>query len=232
MPNRLIKESICTSETIDLLNSDEECFFYRILVNCDDYGRTDARIPVITSRCYPLKSSDSKRKHVEKMLESLQNAGLIFLFGDKKYLQVAKWAKHQQIRAARSKYPEPTENEINGNQLISDDITCSRNPIQSNRESKAIYAEQVTLFEKEYQKLIDQFGESDAKERIERLSLYKLSKGKKYASDYATILAWARKEQQKPKVSLSQKTMTKAQADAMDKYEYIKLMQDGWQVIT
>lgn len=32
--------------------------------------------------------------------------------------------------------------------------------------------------------------------------------------------------------SVPGKTMTKAQADAMDKYEYIKLMQAGWQVIT
>ena len=35
MPNRIIKETICTSDTIDLLNAEEERLFYRLLVNAD-----------------------------------------------------------------------------------------------------------------------------------------------------------------------------------------------------
>jgi hypothetical protein len=38
------------------------------------------------------------------------------------------WDKHQQIRAKKSKYPAPDEI---CNQMISNDIKCSRNPIQS-----------------------------------------------------------------------------------------------------
>ena len=135
MPNRIIKESICTSDTIDNLTPDEECFFYRIMVNCDDFGRLDARIPVLTSKCYPLKSSAIKKGYVEKMLVSLQKTGILFLYGGGKYLQVKTWEKHQQIRAKRSKYPEPDDSEIICNQLISDDGICHRNPIQSESES-------------------------------------------------------------------------------------------------
>ena len=197
MPSRIIKESICTSETIDQLSSDEECFFYRILVNCDDFGRTDARIPVLTSRCYPLKSNDNKKKHVEKMLESLQNVGLLFLYSEKKYLQVTTWKKHQQIRAQRSKYPDPTEDDINGNQLISDSLVFdTRIRI---REAKAMYADFVTLFPEEHKKLIEKFGENGTADKIEALNLWKGSKGKKTQSDYLTILNWARKdEKEKP----------------------------------
>ena len=139
MPSRIIKESICTSETIDKLTSEEECFFYRIIVNCDDYGRADARIPVLTSRCYPLKSSDSKKKQVSKMLQSLQKAGLIFLYSEEKYLQVKTWDKHQQIRAKRSKFPEPQEDDIKRYQMISN-VTV----IQS--ESNPKYACGIRLF--------------------------------------------------------------------------------------
>jgi len=61
-------------------------------------------------------------------------------------------------------------------------------------DKKNIYGEfkNVKLLEKEYQKLVLQFGESGTNERIENLSLYIASKGKKYSSHYATILTWER----------------------------------------
>lgn len=52
----------------------------------------------------------------------------------------------------------------------------------------------VVMTKKEYQKLIDEFGEKETRQRIERLSLYKESTGKRYKNDYATILAWARRD--------------------------------------
>lgn len=58
----------------------------------------------------------------------------------------------------------------------------------------------VKLTEKELQKLKEKF--SDYEERIEDLSLYIASKGKKYKSHYATILTWSRKEKSnKPKTA-------------------------------
>jgi hypothetical protein len=55
------------------------------------------------------------------------------------------------------------------------------------------YADFVKMKESEYNKLIEQFGERGTKERIENLNLYKGSTGKKYKSDYLTILNWERK---------------------------------------
>lgn len=49
----------------------------------------------------------------------------------------------------------------------------------------------VMLSDAEYVKLMNRFP--DYEERIERLSAYMSSTGKKYASHYATILNWARK---------------------------------------
>ena len=70
----------------------------------------------------------------------------------------------------------------------------NKNVKNDKNEKKKIYAEFVTLLEEEYEKLLVQFGEQDTKDRITRLSLYKHSTGKKYKSDYATILNWARKD--------------------------------------
>lgn len=135
MPNRIIKESICTSDTVNNLSWFEEVFFYRLIVNCDDYGRFDARPAILRSRLFPLKSVTDNQ--IESVLKSLQTAGIVFLYkvDGKPYLQLCTWDKHQSVRARKSKYPayvrEETELEINCMQLISDESKCSRNPIQS-----------------------------------------------------------------------------------------------------
>jgi hypothetical protein len=52
----------------------------------------------------------------------------------------------------------------------------------------------VKLTEIQLGNLKEKFGEDDTQRRIEALSMYCASKGKKYKSHYATILSWARKE--------------------------------------
>lgn len=125
--------------------------FYRLLVNCDDYGRMDARPEIVRARCFPLRLDRVSNDDVTAWLNALEGAGLIQLYtvAGKRYLQVVTWAKHQQVRAARSKYPAPDSadqqtdsndaqpqasdcnslsSDINCNQLQSDDSKCPRNP--------------------------------------------------------------------------------------------------------
>ena len=137
MPNRILKESICTSDTIDQLKWDEEVFFYRLIVNCDDYGRFDGRPAIIKSRLYPLKMNITLA-NIEKYLDKLSTVGLVvrYISNGKPTLQLTTWDKHQQVRAKKSKYPAPEDGEIMQsdnvcNQLISNDCKCPRNPIQS-----------------------------------------------------------------------------------------------------
>lgn len=135
MPNRIIKESICTSENVDQLSPFHETFFYRLIVNCDDYGRMDARVKILASRLFPLK--DIQPEEVQAALIALHEAGLIILYevDGKPYLQMKTWDKHQQVRAKRSKYPSPDSSSQPSasicKQMISNDSKCPRNPIQS-----------------------------------------------------------------------------------------------------
>lgn len=131
MPNRFLKESICTSENIDQLTAFQEAFFYRLIVNCDDFGRFDAREKLLSSRLYPLR--DVPVEDVQEALEALQKAGLItiYLVNDHPYLQMKTWEKHQQKRATKSKYPDPVDVEIPAednacNQLLSTDNKSPR----------------------------------------------------------------------------------------------------------
>ena len=79
-----------------------------------------------------MKTDEIKLKQVTAWVNELVSAGLVNAYiaeDGKKYIQFAKWAKHQQIRAKRSKYPIMDDS---CNQLIADDCKCPRNPIQSN----------------------------------------------------------------------------------------------------
>ena len=139
MPNRILKESICYSENIDSLTPFQEVFFYRLIVNCDDFGRMDARPKVLASKLYPLK--DVRTSHITDALRALTSAKLVTLYEQEghPFLQMNTWDRHQTIRAKKSKYPAPEINcnqlqadDFNCNQLQSDESKCSRNPIQSN----------------------------------------------------------------------------------------------------
>lgn len=63
--------------------------------------------------------------------------------------------------------------------------------------AKLDFAELVKVSPEEYEKLVERFGEKEAKERLINLDLYIGSTGKKYKSHYLTILNWDRMEKQR-----------------------------------
>lgn len=136
MPNRIIKESVCTSDSIDQLTWFEEVLFYRLMVSCDDYGRFDGRIAVIKNRLFPLKETLTSDK-VANALKRLSEVGLVCLYTveGKPYLYLPTWEHHQTIRAKKSKYPEPVyeeeTSEIICMQMNANVPVIQSNPIQS-----------------------------------------------------------------------------------------------------
>jgi hypothetical protein len=110
MPNRILKESIVSSDTLDQLTTEEERFFYRLLVVADDFGRFDARPAVIKGRAFPLKH-DLEIPQVAEWLAALQRVELVRLYvADGKLVgEFARWEKHNVIRAKNSKFPAPSD---------------------------------------------------------------------------------------------------------------------------
>lgn len=142
MPNRILKESICSSDSINELSSFEETFFYRLIVNCDDYGRFDARPAILKARLFPLKDRVTL-KNIEDALVKLAEVGCVkpYRVDGKPFLYLPTWEVHQNVRAKKSRYPEPSaENkETAGDsnmkasenicmQMNTDASKCSRNP--------------------------------------------------------------------------------------------------------
>jgi hypothetical protein len=142
MPNRIIKETITTSETLDELTPEEERFFYRLIVKCDDYGLMDARPKVLRAACFPLKVDSVKDATITAWLNRLAAVGLVELYikDDRPYLHLKTWEDHQQIRAKRAKHPLPNDEECtplqaldsNGNHVQANVPVIQSNPIQSN----------------------------------------------------------------------------------------------------
>ena len=98
MPNRILKESICTNEQIDGLTAFEETVFYRLIVICDDFGRFDGRISVLKGRMFPLRDDKLKTEVLDKAMKSLVRAGLVEFYkvDGKPYLTLTGWERNQQ----------------------------------------------------------------------------------------------------------------------------------------
>jgi hypothetical protein len=131
LPNRIIKESICVSDDINNLSWFAEVLFYRLMVNCDDYGLFDGRPAIVKNKLFPLKENLTIST-VSKAITELATSGLVMPYTvcGRPYLALPAWTKHQQIRAARPRYPLPEEAEneqktvleTTCKQMISDDI--------------------------------------------------------------------------------------------------------------
>lgn len=148
MPNRILKESICTSDSVDELSWFEEVVFYRLIVNCDDYGRMDGRPKLLRARLFPLKSVTDKQ--ISDAVQSLRTAGIVDLYyvDGRPFLQLRTWDKHQRVRAKQSKYPAPESTccqmsasrgqmSANDSETLTNAPVIQSNPIQSESKSES-----------------------------------------------------------------------------------------------
>lgn len=209
MPNRIIKESICTSEDINGLSQGAEILFYRLIVKADDFGCYHGNVKIIKNFCYPLKSDEIKDKQLIEWINELIKAGLIFTYASedgKQYIKLTKWEKHQQKRAKNSKYPLPQSHDINCNQL-QPNVSEKRETRNEKREyenaeppvQKLTLSEfkNVRITEEEKQKLYERFGQFATDEAIEELGGWMKSSGKTKKDHYATLINWIKRNQDK-----------------------------------
>ena len=172
------------------------------LVLSDTIPYTDEMLSTLFNR--PLNT-------VRLALKVLSDMKMIYYNGHN--LCVTNWGKYQNddaLQKLRESNRERVAKHREKQKLLTDgkdldqDIDIDRD-IESNvtvtlHKNKKNYAPSVNMTEEQYNKLLDKFGTDNTTDRIEALSLYKKSKGKKYSCDYSTILSWARKEErEKPK---------------------------------
>lgn len=108
MPNRIIKESLCTSDKISNLTDFEFRLWVGLITQADDAGRGDARPAIIKGAVFPLRERVTV-KDVDVAIHGLAAKGCVSLYtvGGKPYFWFPTWGNHQRIRDCRTKYPAP-----------------------------------------------------------------------------------------------------------------------------
>src|SRR5579884_1987802 len=145
MPNRILSEAIRTDAARELLSDFEERLLDRLLVSADDYGRFDGRPAVIAAATFPLRVGERGFvRRVEKAIARLESAAIVSLYrvNGQPFLNFCEWK--QQIRATKSKYPDPTPDDsgcsatdINCNQVQTGSAEAGSAPISiSNNDSR------------------------------------------------------------------------------------------------
>lgn len=210
MPNRIIKESIHTSDKVNAMSDFQFRLWVNLITYVDDYGRGDARIPIIKGQCFPLRERITN-KEIETALNKLADIGCInfYVVDGRPYLYFPNWESHQTVRNHKSKYPEPPVQQLNSiesncTQLNANVPVIQSNPIQSEsisesesntRKARHRYGRynNVLLSDADMDSLKTEYP--DYEQRIERLSEYIAAKGDKYKNHLAVIRSWARKDQ-------------------------------------
>jgi len=111
MPNRVLRESIRSSETLDQLSAEAERMFYRLLTEADDFGRFKADERLLLAALFPLRVADWLPAQVATWRDELQTVGLIQLYRvDGRLFGVfVNWDRFNVKRAASSKCPAPDD---------------------------------------------------------------------------------------------------------------------------
>lgn len=213
MPNRVIKETICTSDKLSGLTDFEFRLWVGLLVSADDAGRGDARPAIIRGRVFPLRERVTI-KDVDAALHGLAASGCVSLYkvGGKPYYWFPTWAEHQRLDRAKPKYPSPedaddcsveTSSAADCGELPQIAADCGLNPNTNTKENTNTNTKERVRAARftpptieEVQSFISENGYSVDAERF--VSYYESNGwrvGKNPMKDWqATVRTWARRD--------------------------------------
>lgn len=132
MPNRIIKDSIRTSKTVNAMTDFQFRVWVYLITYVDDYGRGSADPELIKGFVFPRRKRLSE-SDIEKTLAELAGMGCISLYDvdGESYFYFPNWGAHQRIQNKKSKYPAP---DCENSRLLT--VTHGEPPPESESESK------------------------------------------------------------------------------------------------
>ena len=141
MPNRILKESIRTSKSVNAMSDFQFRIWAYLITYVDDYGRGSADPELLKGFVFPRRKGVTEAT-IQKALADLANTGSVILYevGGDPYLCFPNWGDHQIVRNKVSKFPSPEEGKLifasNCMQLNAIECNCKQmfpesNPIQN-----------------------------------------------------------------------------------------------------
>lgn len=133
MGNRMIKDSIRTSKTVNAMTDFQFRFWVYLITYVDDYGRGSADPELLKGFVFPRRKRVSE-SDIEKTLAELAGMGCISLYDvdGESYFCFPNWGSHQRIQSKYSQFPAPEDSE---NRDLSVTHGESPSPTVSHRES-------------------------------------------------------------------------------------------------
>ena len=110
MGNRIIKDTIRTSRTVNAMTDFQFRFWVHLITYVDDYGRGSADPEILKGFVFPRRKGVTEST-IEKALADLANIGSVLLYevDGEPYFCFPNWGDHQRIQTKKSKYPAPEE---------------------------------------------------------------------------------------------------------------------------
>lgn len=170
-----VESKISLKKALELFNYDEK----RIIPF--DGGKKWFILSFVKFQYGELRSTNPAHKSVIDKLQEVENEGLI---------EITEGA----IKVLDRAFEAPMDMDKDMVKVIDKDIDIDiekekEKKIQK-KEKKKSYYDCVTMTDSEYEKLVLKYGEDCTRWCIEKLGNYKISRGKKYSSDYRAILNW------------------------------------------
>jgi DnaD/phage-associated family protein len=139
MPNRIIKESIRTSRSINAMTDFQFRLWTYLITYVDDYGRGSADPELIKGLVFPRRKGITEAQ-IRDGLVNLASIGSIHLYeiDGESYLCFPNWSDHQRIQTKHSKFPPPPEDygaEMKST-VIHGDSPPESNPIRIQSEAE------------------------------------------------------------------------------------------------
>lgn len=110
MGNRIIKETIRTSKSINALNDFQFRLWVYLLTYVDDYGRGSADTELLKGFVFP-RRKEVREQDIDKGLDALERNGSIrrYRVAGESYFCFPNWGNHQRIQTKQSKFPAPED---------------------------------------------------------------------------------------------------------------------------
>ncbi len=113
MPNRIIKETIRTSKSVNALTDFQFRLWLYLITYVDDFGRGSADPELLKGLVFPRRKGVTEGQ-ISDALTVLANTGMIILYENdgESYFYFPNWGDHQRIQTRHSKFPDPAESTV------------------------------------------------------------------------------------------------------------------------
>ncbi|MBR2800319.1 MAG: hypothetical protein IKE04_05530 [Oscillospiraceae bacterium] len=110
MPNRIIKESIRTSRSVNELSDFDFRLWVYLITYVDDFGRGSADPELLKGLVFTRRKGVTD-KQISDGIARLANAGMVNLYevDGEPFLYFPTWAEHQRVRNSIGRYPAPDD---------------------------------------------------------------------------------------------------------------------------